>query len=244
MNIIKKMTIAGFFIILLDTPIIFAAPLPFFLSIDPALVLTSPGITQDINFTDTLGNTYINKTKGIKKDSLSVAAGVRFYSNRHWQLSTGIRYLPVNRFVLEGQIWQLKSPLFDELGYTLQVKSNLLLIDNIISWTQYAIQPGIILGLGHSYNTTDKFFEVALAESAAPSLQTANGFRKSQCAYELGAVLDYSRENAVIELAYRYINAGTGQLQAFSLQNTRDRFSTGTLYYHMISVGIRAYYEF
>lgn len=245
MKIINKLICSALFTLAVHFPVVFATTSPtVFVSIDTARLFTHPGITQDINFNNDIGNTYVNKTNQLHNNTISLGVGLRPYKNEQLQISTGLRFVPVSPLLLQGQIWQLKSPLFDDLGYSFQVKSNVLLVENIISWTRHYLQPGVILGLGMSTNTTGGFSEIPLTDSAATSLQTVNGARSTQLAYELGAALDYTIDSgAVIALAYRYINAGSGHFQPFSLQNSADRLLTGTLKYHLVSIGIRAYYE-
>lgn len=244
MKIINKLIASALFTLVMKMPVVFATTWPaVFVSIDPALLFTNPGITQEINLYNGIGNTYIDQTKGIQSSTVSLGIGIRSYQSEQLQVNTSWRYVPVPSLPLQGQIWQLKSPLFNDLAYSFKVKSNLLLVDNIISWTRHRLQPGVILGLGMSTNTTGGYHEIPLTDSAAPSLQVVNGARTAQIAYELGAVLDYSMDRAVIELAYRYVNAGTGYLQPSQLQNTMDRLSTGQLNYRLVSIGIRAYYE-
>ena len=240
----RKFAVNILIVLVLLSPIAYASKWPeLFVSIDPALLLTNPGITQEINFYDNLGNTYVDETNWKQAASVSLALGLRAYQNQNFQINTSLRYVPVADVYLNGQIWQLKSPLFNDVDYNFHVRSNLLLIDNIISWTHYHFQPGLILGLGMSTNTTSRFQEWPSIDSGAISLQQVTGSRNHQFAYEIGAVLDYSMDKAVIEFAYRYMNAGSGYFQSFSLQNTADQLSTGVLNYHMLSIGIRAYYE-
>ena len=214
-----------------------------FVSVDPALLLTQPGTTQDVTLYNNAGNTYVNKTGAKPHGTVILGVGFRAYQNENFQINTGLRFLPVADTPLNGDIWQLHSPLFNDLAYKFHVKSNLLLVDTLFSWSQYRLQPGVIIGFGRSNNTTADLREVPLSESGAPSLQQISGTNHNQFAYDLGAAFDYSVDNCNIELAYRYINAGNGVLQPFPLQNTKDSLSTGTLQYHVISLGMRAYYE-
>lgn len=213
-----------------------------YLSIDPAIVVTRPGLTQHINLYNNIGNTYVDRHQWQDEATLILGIGGRVFQSEHLEINTGFRFIPIDDLPLEGQIWQLDSPLFNNLDYSYQVKSNLFFFDNIISWTHYHFQPGVILGFGISTNTTSSFQEIPTSDTTIPSLQSANGKKTTQFAYELGAVLDYSMQEVVFELAYRYMNAGRGYLQPFSLQNTQEQLSTGMLHYHVISIGIRAYY--
>lgn len=213
-----------------------------YLSIDPAIVTAQPGVTQHINLYNDIGNTYVDSNRWRNESSLILGVGGRVFQNEHLEINTGFRFIPINDLPLEGQIWQLDSPLFNNLDYSYQVSSNLFLVDNIISWTHYHLQPGVILGLGISTNTTSSFREIPTSDTAMPSLQSTGGEKTNQLAYELGAVLDYSMQEVIFELAYRYMNGGRGYLQPFSLQNTKDQLSTGMLHYQVISLGIRAYY--
>ncbi|MCX7116058.1 MAG: hypothetical protein NTW08_09165 [Gammaproteobacteria bacterium] len=216
---------------------------PLFLSIDPALLLAKPGVTQAINLYNDMGNTYVNQSGWQQQGTVVLGAGLRAYQNEQVQVNSSFRYIPVSNLSLTGDIWQLNSPLFNDLAYKFQTRSDLFLVDNIISWSRYRLQPGIILGAGVSRNTTSALIEIPLVKTSAPSLQQALGSKNTPFAYEFGAALDYTMDRCLFELAYRYINAGQGYLQPFPLQNTLDRLSTGTLQYHVISLGIRAYYE-
>ena len=74
------------------------------------------------------------------------------------------------------------------------------------------------------------------------SFSSLDHFRNNsliQFAYELGAVLDYPVKDVVFEIAYRYLNTGHGELGLSSLQNTTQHLTTGSLYYHAISLGVR-----
>lgn len=214
-----------------------------FFSIDPAFIFVRPGMTQDLKLVDNIGNTYVNKSHLQQQGSVIIGLGLRAYKNQFFQLSSSLRYLPIGETSLKGDIWQLNSPLFNDLAYQFKVKSSLWLWDNIFSFSRYPIQPGIILGLGSARNTTSQMKEIPLAVSTSPSLQNVPGTTQQQFTYEVGGVIDYAIETVNIELAYRYINAGNGVLLPFPLQNTQDQLSTGALQYQILSLGIRGYYD-
>ncbi len=240
MQLLYKWILSVFFVMISIAS--HSAKPPLFLNIDPAWVLVQPGMTQNINFYDNVGNSYVNSRSLKQIGTVSLALGIRAYQDKNFDIHTGIRYLPVADNVVNGQIWQLKSPLFNDIAYSYQVRSSVLLIDNIISWTRYKFRPGFIFGIGGARNTTDGFQEVALADSATISLQNLSGKKNYQLSYELGFALDYAFDKFLVELAYRYINTGPGYFQAFPLSNTADKLSTGTLNYNVISLGMRAYY--
>ena len=106
------------------------------------------------------------------------------------------------------------------------------------------IIPGFIVGLGRASNTTSNYYEVPLNNHAASSLDYFSKNTEAQLAYEVGAVLDYSFNDLILECAYRYIDAGHGWLGLSSLQNTNDQLSTGPLHYHAISIGVRLHHAF
>ena len=81
--------------------------------------------------------------------------------------------------------------------------------------------------------------ETPLNNHSAPSLDHFINHSLIQFAYELGAVLDYPMKDVVFEVAYRYIDTGHGELGLSPLQNTTQHLTTGSLQYHLISLGVR-----
>lgn len=77
-----------------------------------------------------------------------------------------------------------------------------------------------------------------------PSLDHFTADSQLQFAYEVGVVLDYTYNSFLtLECAYRYLNAGHGQLGLSPLQHTSDHLSTGLIDYQTLSIGVRLYHE-
>ena len=168
-----------------------------YLKIDPALLFTQPGLTQQLSLYNGFGNTYVNSHK-----------------------------------------WT------NELAYSYQIKSDVFLIENLLTATRSRLQPGILVGLGYAANRTSGFQQLPLSNTAAPSSLIFSGTKTNQFSFEFGAVLDYAcYRKLTLELAYRYLNVGKGYFESSALQDTTDTLSTGTLAYHIVSLGIRAYYD-
>ena len=215
-----------------------------YLKIDPALLFTQPGLTQQLSLYNGFGNTYVNSHKWTNEGTAFFGFGVRSFSNNAWQLNTSFSYLPVRNFPDNGQIWQLNSPLFNDLAYSYQIKSDVFLIENLLTATRSRLQPGILVGLGYSANRTSGFQQLPLSNTSAPSSLIFSGTKTNQFSFEFGAVLDYAcYRKLTLELAYRYLNVGKGYFESSALQDTTDTLSTGTLAYHIVSLGIRAYYD-
>ncbi len=215
-----------------------------YLRVDPALLFTQPGLTQELSLYNGIGNTYVTSHEWTNEGTAFFGFGVRSFSSDAWQLNTSFSYLPVSNFPDNGQIWQLNSPLFNDLDYSYQVKSDVFLIENLLTLTQSRFQPGILLGLGYAVNKTSGFQQLPLSNTAVPSSLVFNGSQTNQFSFEFGAVLDYAcYRKLTIELAYRYLNVGKGYFESSTLQDTNDALSTGTLVHHIVSLGIRAYYD-
>ncbi len=221
------------------TPSASMASTTAFISLDAVALFSDPGHTQEVNLLNTLGNTYISKKQWQSDGSVMLGLGLRAYQRDSLNVNTSLRYLPGINMPSHGEVLQLKSPRFRNLAYTYDIASNLLLVDNIVTWTKHHLQPGLIIGVGRAANTTRNYHERSLNNHAAPALDHFSGNTMVQFAFEVGAVLDYSFNDVIIECAYRYIDAGRGQLGLSPLQNTSDHLSTGSLRYHAISLGVR-----
>ncbi|MDX2345439.1 MAG: hypothetical protein QNK11_00995 [Legionella sp.] len=222
-----------------------AHTIPLFVSVDATTLFTRLGQTQSINLINNLGNTYVADKHWDNKTTVMFGAGATTYQKNNLIFNTGLRYLSTSNFLLNGNVWQMNSAAFNNLAYQYRVKSDLILVENAISYAKnLLLQPSFILGLGYASNTADSYQVSALYNHASEPLQTFSGKRSAQLAYEIGAGLDYFvLKPAVIELAYRFIGAGKGYLGYSPLQNTTARLSTGNIYYHTISLGIRLYYD-
>ena len=210
-----------------------------FISLDGVALLADPAHTQALNLIDTLGNTYIAKHQWQSDKSLIVGVGFRSYKRDELDVNTSLRLLPFIKMQSQGDVLQLNSPRFRNLAYTYDINSRLLFVDNIVRWTKHRLRPGLIVGLGGASNTASHYHETPLSAHATPSLDHFTGQTQLQLAYELGAVLDYAFQDVIIECAYRYIDAGQGQLGLSPLQNTQMHLLTGPLRYHAISLGVR-----
>jgi hypothetical protein len=221
-----------------------AHTVPLFISLDVTTVFTRPGETQQVNLFNQLGNTYVPNKDWQNKSTVLFGVGATTYTKNNVIFNTGVRYLSISNIFLQGNVWQLNSPDFNNLSYRYRVKSDLVLVENAISYAKSLIQPSLILGLGYAANTTSQYQTSALYNHSATALQVFTGKCVSQLAYEIGGGLDFlSLKPAVIELAYRFMAAGKGALGYSPLQNTSDNLSTGNLYYHTVSLGIRLYYD-
>jgi len=216
----------------------FAFPTAF-VSIDGIAVFANTGKTQAIALFNTLGNTYIPNKKWQNYNSLMIGAGVNAYKNHDIEINTGLRYLPTIEMPTHGDVLQLHSERFRNLRYSYNVTSSIWLADNTITWTKHKLQPGLILGIGAALNKTSNYHEEPLNNHTAPSLAPFANNHNTAFAYELGAALDYAFDQFIIECAYRSLNAGQTNLGLSSLQNTETHLSTGTLYYNIISLGVR-----
>lgn len=213
----------------------------FFVSLDGAWLLSQPGKTQEINLFDDLGNTYRAYPYTANNNTLIVGAGFRIYKNEWLQSNLSLRYLPMTGMTIKGEVWQLNSREFNNLVYEYTLQSHIILVENIMTWSQHHVQPGIIFGLGNTTNITSDFNETAIYDHTVAT-EYFPGARNNQFTYEVGAALDYALSNMTLECAYRYINAGAGHLGLSSIQNTTDLLSTGQLHYHSLSLGVRIYY--
>ena len=216
-----------------------ASPVAF-VSLDAVTLLSDISHTQAINLFDTLGNTYITAHQWQHDESVLLGIGLRTYQQDGLDVNTSLRFLPMGTRAIHGDVLQLYSPRFRNLSYTYDVSTQLLLLDNIMTWTAHRLQPGLIAGLGRASNSATHYQETPLNEHAAPSLDHFSNQTRVQLAYELGAVLDYAcNKDVIIEVAYRYLDAGQGQLGLSPLQNTLDHLSTGPLRYQTLSLGVR-----
>lgn len=217
--------------------------LPLFVSVDAISLYAHPGSTQQINLIGPLGNTYVANKQSENDTTVMVGLGMRTFKNDWLQVNSSVRYIPMSGMKTEGVVWQLNSPQFDNLGYSYQIKSDMLLVDNIISYKRYNLQPGIILGVGFASNRAYDYQEWPLNNVSASSTSVFSDERTAQFAYELGVEIDYTFKKIVIESAYRFIDAGRGQLGLSPLQNTTEHLSTGELHYNTFSIGLRLYYD-
>jgi opacity protein-like surface antigen len=218
--------------------------LPIFLSLDAAQIYTAPGANQELNIFSNLGNTYVAAQNLESILAVMVGLGATTYQQKNVLFNTSLRYLPINNIPVSGKIWELNSPLFENLAYTYRVRSEILLLENAFTWSHYSVQPSLILGLGRVVNRVSKYKEYPLSDTAAVSLNSFTDAKTIQLGYEVGAGLDYPIKNAVIELAYRFIGAGVARFGQSKQQTTTDRLSTGQIQYHTISLGMRFYYDY
>ena len=232
------------FLIVFMTSSVVMASTTAFISLDGMALFSDPTHSQDVNLLNGLGNTYEAKHQWQGSGSLMLGIGIRAYQGDAFDVNTSLRFLPLGTTTGKGDVLQLYSPRFRNLAYYYNITSNLLLVDNTVTWTAHRLQPGFIVGLGRASNTTSNYYEVPLNNHAASSLDSFSKNTEAQLAYEVGAVLDYSFNDMIIECGYRYINAGCGRLGLSSLQNTKDQLSTGPLHYHAISIGVRLHHAF
>ena len=226
-----------FLIIILITSSIKASTL--FIAVDGVAVVADPAHTQDVALMSTLGNTYIASSQWQQDESMMLGLGLRTYQREGLNVNTSLRFLPMINMVGRGDVLQLRSPQFHNLAYTYDITSHLLLVENMITWTRHRVQPGLIVGLGRASNTASNYHETSLFNHASSGLVLFSDNTKAQFAVEWGAVLDFPFKGVIIECAYRYIDAGQGQLGLSSLQNTSEHLSTGSLHYHAVSLGVR-----
>ena len=215
-----------------------------FISIDAATLFAQPGQTQAVTLLNTLGNTYVLKKEWQHDESVILGAGIKTFSHYDIEINTSARYLPQVAMPTRGDVLQLHAEAFRNLSYSYDITSSFWLADNIITWTKHRLQPGIILGVGAALNKASTFREKALNNHSAPSFSPFENAHNTQLAYELGAVLDYTFDEVVLECAYRYLNAGQTYLGLSALQNTNNHLSTGPLTYNAISLGVRYHHEF
>jgi hypothetical protein len=216
---------------------------PIFASIDAALLFSSLGLTQDVNLVGSVGNRYVATNNNKTAATAIFGLGARTYENDWLVFNTSVRYIPFPQTELNGNVWQLKSPRFNNLAYTYKLQSDVFFAENIASWARHVFQPGLILGLGRASNKAGGYQATMLNNRAASALELFGNAKRVQLAYEVGAALDYSHKEVVVELAYRFIDLGQGKLQASSLQSTQDIFSTGPIRYQVLSLGARVYYD-
>lgn len=210
-----------------------------FISIDSGAFFSNPNHSNDINLKDALGNIYSAKSGWQYDGNVILGFGLRTFDRHDFALNTGIRFIPNISMSGNGDVVQLRLPQFRNLAYTYEITNNFLFLDNTMTWTKHRIQPGIILGLGRAVNSALNYHETPLTSHAASSLGYFQDSKHAQFAYEVGAVLDYSMNEVVIECAYRYLNAGGAQLGLSPLQNTQEHLHTGILQYQAISIGVR-----
>lgn len=210
-----------------------------FVAIDETMSFSAAGYSQNVNLMNTLGNTYLASPQWQHDESVMLGLGLRTYQHHDVNINTSARFLPRLNSQVHGDVLQLRSPLRDNLAYAYNITSQLLFVDNIITWTKHRLQPGFLFGLGRASNRAANYHEVALTSDAAPGLDLFSKNTRAQFALELGAVLDYSLKDVTLECAYRYIDAGQGQLGLSPAQNTMDHLSTGPIRYHTISLGVR-----
>lgn len=221
-----------------------ATTVPLFVSVDATTLFARLGITEQVNFMGNLANTYVPEKKWDNKTTVMFGVGATTYEKNKLLLNTGARYFSTTSFLFNGNVWQLSNPNFNNLSYRYRVKSDVILIENAISYTQHLIQPSFIVGLGYANNTASHYQVTPLYTHETPALQTFSSKSTSQFAYEVGVGLDYLLlKPAVLELAYRFVGAGKGYLGYSSIQNTTGRLSTGNINYQTISLGIRLYYD-
>lgn len=218
-------------------------PLPVFASIDVAVLFSKLGTTQDVNLLGSMGDTYV-ATKDRKSTATAIfGLGVRTYNTNPFTFNTSVRYIPIPKTELQGNVWQLKSSRFNNLAYTYKLQSDVFFAENIASWTRYAIQPGLILGLGGARHKVGYYHVTPLNNRASNALGAFGNATRTQLAYEVGAALDYPCKHTVLELAYRFMDLGQGHLGYSPQQNTQDRLSTGPIRYQSLSFGGRIYYD-
>lgn len=219
-----------------------AAKIQPFFSLDAGAWWAYPGYSQAINLFDNLGNTYLGNKQWKNNGTIILGVGLRTMNQTALQMNTSLRFLPMMGMSLSGEVQQLNSPQFQNLAYRYDVHSTLLLLDHIVTWNKHRLQPGLIAGIGAASNKTGQYIETPLNNYSASSEDHFYNGQRTHWAYELGAVLDYTFADVVFECAYRFIDAGRGQLGLNPSQNTPDHLSTGPLQYQTLSLGVRFYH--
>lgn len=216
-----------------------AAPIGF-ISMDALESWANTSHNQQVTLSGTLGNTYLGHSYRQNASSGMFGIGLRTYQNHNINVNTSLRFITPINTTSSGDILQLNSPKFHNLSYNYDTSSTIFLTDNLLTWTQHRLQPGFILGLGGASNATSHYKEHPLNNHSSTGLDHFSENTKTQLAYELGAVLDYAFNNNIIfECAYRYINAGHGQMGLSTTQTTSEHLLTAPLQYHTISIGVR-----
>ncbi len=223
---------------------VLATTVPLFVSVDATTFFTQLGRTEQVNFFNGFGNTYVPSRHWDNKTTVMFGVGATTYDKNHIQFNTGVRYFSTTNMRVGGTVWQFNMPGFNNLAYNYRVKSDLVWAENAISYTRSILQPNILVGLGYASNRASQYQVTPLYSHTATPLQTFTDKTTSQLMYEVGAGIDWLvLKPAVIELAYRFIGAGKAYLGYSPIQTTTDRLSTGNIYYQTISLGIRLYYD-
>ena len=205
---------------------------------------TRSGQTQNLKLFNTSGNTYVAVKNWENITTLMYGVGVTTYQKQDMRLNTSVRFVTLKTTPLDGYVWQLYSPRFQNLSYTYQLKSNVVLLENSFSWSRFSFEPGLILGLGRAENKASHYQAIPLHERAAAPLQGFADAKTAQLAYEVGALLDYNWRNTTLNVAYRWIGTGVARLGHSPHQTTQDRLSSGQIYYQTVSIGARLYYDY
>ena len=152
-----------------------ASPTPF-ISIDALLINSNTEHSQPVRLMNTSGNTYLAAQSWQQNESVMLGIGLHTYQQHGIDLNTSLRYMSNITTHNHGDVLQLYSPKYRNLSYTYDVTTQLVLVENVVTWTKHTIQPGLIFGIGHASNSTSNYREAPLNPHSSASSEpfTAN----------------------------------------------------------------------
>lgn len=156
-----------------------------------------------------------------------------------YKLSLGL----AGYFFQLGQVEGTEYPfinegLFDTLHYSFQAKSTSLMVEAKAIYSQYALKPYVLVGIGPGWNKFYAYHEKPsdTSLSAAPAMLFSN-HTKQTFSYELGAGIQYllrdDQQRHVQYYAsagYQYFNLDKGTLGQSAAQKSSDRLKVKNLY--------------
>ncbi len=214
-----------------------ASPTPH-LTAQAGINVSTIGETQQVALFNTLSNTY---EPDRVQDSSAVAllgAGLTFFQNAPIAISSNITYVLLSRQTLNGEIWRLQNPNFNNLNYKFNLQSHVWLFDNYFRLTKYKLQPNFIAGVGFAENKSSHYVATSKTQTSQPMLQPFADSTRTPFAYELGFGVSRALKRVNVIIAYRYISAGKGQLGLTPVQNTTDHLSTGHINDNILTLGL------
>ena len=196
---------------------------------------------RSVEINEVITNSYYTKTQTNTRGFWAIGANHTFENPSYpsYQLSLGL----AGYFFQLGSVQGTEYPFindgfFDTLHYSFHAKSASLMVEAKAIYSQYALKPYALVGIGPSWNKLYAYHEKPsdFSKSAAPALVFSN-HTKQTFSYELGTGLQYllwddQQRHIQYHAAagYQYFNLGQGDLGRSLAQTSSDRIKIKNLY--------------
>ena len=204
------------------------------------------GETKTITISKTpapgLTNTYETNGDANASFYISYTGGYNFDLRKEIELSLGAEVGYLNYGSNDGIVKPFvnDSDDYDVVGYNYNSQSYMLSTYAKLLWKRGNWQPFALGGIGIAYNHLGGYTEVGInGSSGGPSPYGFRDHIRSDLAYNVGLGLRRAiNDTMAIELSYRYINTGKGELGTSSIQTTNQKLDSILLKTHLLVLSV------